>query len=91
MMSYRYHHDVMPRTTIDLSSDLIKQLKHLAADARQSMNQVVNRLLRSALKRELKVAQERSPFQWNVVPKGAPAPGFDPASRDYMDLLDESP
>ncbi len=81
----------MPRTTIDLSSDLIKQLKHLAADARQSMNQVVNRLLRSALKRELEVEQERSPFQWNVVPKGAPAPGFDPASRDYMDLLDESP
>jgi hypothetical protein len=81
----------MPRTTIDLSSDLIKQLKHLAADARQSMNQVVNRLLRSALKIELKVAQERSPFQWNVVPKGTPAPGFDPASRDYMDLLDESP
>ncbi len=81
----------MPRTTIDLSSDLIKQLKHLAADARQSMNQVVNRLLRSALKRELKVAQERSPFQWNVVSKGVPAPGFDPASRDYMDLLDERP
>ena len=81
----------MPRTTIDLSSDLIKQLKHLAADARQSMNQVVNRLLRSALKRELEVARERSPFQWNVVPKGVPAPGFDPASRDYMDLLDESP
>ena len=81
----------MPRTTIDLSSDLIKQLKHLAADARQSMNQVVNRLLSSALKRELKVAQERSPFQWNVVPKGVPTPGFDPASRDDMDLLDESP
>ncbi len=81
----------MPRTTIDLSSDLIKQLKHVAADARQSMNQVVNRVLRSALKRELEVAPERSPFQWNVVPKGAPAPGFDPASRDYMDLLDESP
>ncbi len=81
----------MPRTTIDLSSDIIKQLKHLAAEARQSMNQVVNRLLRSALKRELKVAQERSPFQWNVVPEGVPAPGFDPASRDYMDLLDESP
>ena len=81
----------MPRTTIDLSSDLIKQLKHLAADARQSMNQVVNRLLRSALRRELKVTQELSPFQWNVVPKGVPAPGFDPASRDYMDLLDERP
>ena len=81
----------MPRTTIDLSSDLIKQLKHLAADARQSMNQVVNRLLSSALKRELEVAQERSPLQWNVVPKGVPAPGFDPASRDYMDLLDERP
>ncbi len=81
----------MPRTTVDLDPDFIKQLKHLAADARQSMNQVVNRLLRSALKRELKVAQEGSPFQWNVVPKGEPAPGFDPASRDYMDLLDESP
>ncbi len=81
----------MPRTTIDLSSDLIKQLKHLAADARQSMNQVVNRLLWSALKRESKVTQERSPFQWNVIPEGVPAPGFDPASRDYMDLLDESP
>ena len=81
----------MPRTTVDLDPDLIKQLKHLAADARQSMNQVVNRLLSSALKRELKVAQERSPFQWNVVPKGVPAPGFDPASRDDMDLLDESP
>ncbi len=81
----------MPRTTVDLDPNLIKQLKRLAADARQSMNQVVNRLMRSALKRELEVAQERIPFQWNVVPKGVPAPGFDPASRDYMDLLDESP
>ncbi len=81
----------MPRTTVDLDPNLIKHLKHLAADARQSMNQVVNRLLSSALKRELEVAQERSPFQWNVVPKGVPAPGFDPASRDDMDLLDESP
>jgi len=81
----------MARTTVDLDPNLIKQLKHFAADARQSMNQVVNRLLRSAMKRELEVAQERSPFQWNVVPKGVPAPGFDPASREYMDLLDESP
>ncbi len=81
----------MPRTTVDLDPNLIKQLKHLAAEARQSMNQVVNRLLHGALKRELEVAQERSPFQWNVVPRGVPAPGFDPASRDYMDLLDESP
>ncbi len=80
----------MSRTTVDLDPNLIKQLKHLAADARQSMNQVVNRLLHSALKRELEVAQERSPFQWNVLPKGTPAPGFDPASRDYMDLLDGS-
>jgi len=80
----------MPRTTIDLDPNLIKQLKHLAADARQSMNQVVNRLLWSALTSELKATQERSPLQWNVVPKGEPAPGFDPASCDYMDLLDGS-
>ncbi|MCZ6877149.1 MAG: hypothetical protein O7G29_03300 [Acidobacteria bacterium] len=80
----------MPRTTVDLDTALIQQLKHLAADARQSMSQVVNRLLQGALKRELDLAQERGPLQWNVVPKGEPAPGFDPASRDYMDLLDKS-
>ncbi len=78
----------MARTTVDLDPNLFKQLKHLAADARQSMSHVVNRLLWSALKRELRVTQERSPFQWNVIPNGVPAPGFDPASRDYMDLLD---
>jgi len=49
MMFYLHHQDAMPRRTVDLSSDLIKQLEHLAADARQSMNQVVNRSLSSGL------------------------------------------
>jgi hypothetical protein len=27
------------------------------------------------------------PLRWHIVPAGAPAPSFDPANRNYLDLL----
>jgi len=79
----------MPRTTIDLDSVLLRELKHRAAEAGESMSRTVSRLLRIAL-REVEPARRRPKrVRWNVVPGGKPAPGFDPASRDYLDALDE--
>jgi len=79
----------MARTTVDLDSGLIRELKHVAANSGQSMSRVVNQLLRDALERSQTTVETRS-FSWHTVPDGEPALGFDPASREYLDLLDES-
>lgn len=78
----------MPRTTIDLDAALIEQLKTLAARQRISMSRLTARLLREALRREREEGGRPRPFRWQVSESG-PAPGFDPANRDYLDVLDE--
>lgn len=78
----------MTRTTIDLDAALIEELKTVAAQRRISMSRLAANLLREALRREERGDAPRRPFRWNVLPSG-PAPGFDPANRDYLDLLDE--
>ncbi len=81
----------MARTTIDLDPGLLEELKHLAARGRESMSRVANRLLRDAMLTERKARAGAPPFRWHIVPGGEPGPGFDPANRDYLDLLDEAP
>ncbi len=82
----------MSRTTLDLASGLIEELKHLAAAGRESMSRLTNRLLRRAVRDEGAAGRQRVPAaSWHVVPDGRPAAGFDPASRDYLDRLDEAP
>jgi len=80
----------MPRTTIDLESALLRELKHRAAESGESMSRTVSRLLRIALQRLGPDRPHAKRVRWNVVPDGEPAPGFDPATRGYLDLLDES-
>lgn len=79
----------MARTTIDLDAALIEELKMVAARRRISMSRLAANLLREALRREAQEQAPRRPFRWEVSESG-PAPGFDPANRDYLDLLDES-
>lgn len=79
----------MSRTTLDIDSHLIEELKHMAAEERESMSKVANRLLREALQRRRAQGGAALPLSWNVVEKGAPADGFNPATRDYLDLIDE--
>lgn len=79
----------MSRTTFDLDPGLIEELKHLAARRRESMSQAAGRLLREALRFEKKSRTPRGPLRWHVVDGACPADGFDPATRDYLDLLDE--
>jgi hypothetical protein len=81
----------MPRTTVDLEDALIRKIKHLAAESHESMSQAVNRLLLAGIASERKERKRRSPLSWQVAKRTRPAPGFDPANRDYLDLLaDES-
>lgn len=79
----------MTRTTIDLDPHLLEEIKHIAARQRESMSRVANRLLQKALRQEQETGQEARPFRWRVAEGGTLAPGFDPANRDYLDLLDD--
>lgn len=53
------------------------------------MSRLANRLLQKALREEREAAREVPPFRWRVVEGGSLAPGFDPANRDHLDLLDD--
>lgn len=79
----------MPRTTIDLDDVLLRELKHRAAESGESMGRTVSRLLRLALRDAEPARRRPKRVRWNVVADGEPAPGFDPASREYLDALDE--
>ena len=80
----------MSRTTLDIDPHVIEELKHMAAEQRESMSKVATRLLREALQREQARGVAEPPFRWNVVQDGTPAAGFDPATREYLDLIDEA-
>jgi hypothetical protein len=81
----------MPRTTVDLEDSLIRTIKHLAAESRESMSQAINRLLLAGIANEQKGRKRRSPIKWQVAGGTRPAPGFDPANRDYLDSLTDEP
>ncbi len=81
-------HD-MSRTTLDIDPHVLEELKHMAAQERTSMSKVASRLLRDALQRNRAPAAGGDPLRWHVAEEGRPAPGFDPATRDYLDLIDD--
>ena len=80
----------MSRTTLDIDPHVIEELKHMAAEQHESMSKVASRLLREALQREHARRVAEPALEWNVVENGSPAPGFEPATRDYLDLIDEA-
>jgi len=78
----------MARTTVDLDVGVIEELKRRAAASRESMSQLLNRLAREGLMRAAQTGEPER-LRWHVLEDVAPAPGFDPADRGYLDLLDE--
>jgi hypothetical protein len=92
MMYDHLHHDegdaVMSRTTVDLDPAVIRKLKVIGANGRESMSQVINRLLRNALKDRPARRQRDASIAWCIVEGGRPARGFDPSSREYLDLIE---
>jgi hypothetical protein len=92
MMYDNVHHDEravsMSRTTVDLDPAVIRRLKLIGANAGESMSRVINRLLREALKDQPARRQEEATFSWRIVEGGRPAAGFDPSSREYLDLIE---
>lgn len=81
----------MGRTTIHLDPAIVKKLKHLGADTWKSVSRLINHLLRGALREDPLGRRKDHRLAWNIVEGGRPAEGFDPASRDYLDLMDNGP
>lgn len=79
----------MSRTTLDIDPHVLEELKHMAAEERTSMSKIASRLLRDALQRSRTAVTADAPLRWHVADNGTPAPGFDPATRDYLDLIDD--
>lgn len=88
----------MRRMMVKLDPQLADELADSAADAQESMDQTVNRLLRLAIRvegqdphgpRRPEEGKATPRLSWHIVQGGAPAPGFDPADRNYLDLLAE--
>ena len=79
----------MPRTTINLEERLIREIKHLAADSRESMGQAINRLLLAAVAQQKASLISNRTIKWRVAKGARPAPDFNPANRDYLDVLAE--
>ncbi len=77
----------MPRTTVNLEPSLLREIKRLAAESGESMSQAINRLVMAALAREKLTRGQSKSLKWHVAKGAEPVPGFDPASRDYLDLL----
>ncbi len=81
----------MSRTTVDLDPVIIRKLKHIGAGSGESMSRVVNRLLRRALEERPHRHATGDDFVWRTARSSRPMEGFDPASRDYLDLIEEDP
>lgn len=78
----------MVSTKVQLDPTVLEDLQALAARSEENLDHLLNRLLRDALDRRRTPQPPTSPFQWHTVAQGEPAPGFDPAKRDYLDMLD---
>jgi hypothetical protein len=60
----------MPRTTLDIDTPLLRELKKLQAQERRSLGKIVSQLLAEALARR-KSAPELSKLQWTSRPMHA--------------------
>lgn len=79
----------MASTKVHLDPAVLEDLQALAAHSAENLDHLLNRLLREALDRRRTPQTSATRFQWHTVAQGEPAPGFDPAKRDYLDMLDE--
>lgn len=79
----------MSRTTVDLDPIIIRKLKYIGASSGESMSRVVNRLLRRALQESSHRHANQDDFVWRTAGGSRPAEGFDPASRDDLDLIEQ--
>jgi len=77
----------MSRTTVDLDPAVIRKLKVIGANGRESMSQVINRLLRNALK-DRPARRQRDASIACALSRGSASRGFDPSSREYLDLIE---
>ena len=77
----------MPGTTLYLESRLFEDLKTLAARRGLRVSQLASVLLREAVRS----ADERParPLEWETIPEGDFVPGFDPADRALLHVLDD--
>lgn len=77
----------MHRTTIPLEGLVERELRKLAAQERRSFKEIVNDLLKKALKSYQSTKTKKVVFEWHTV-DSKPAPGFDPADRStYFDII----
>jgi hypothetical protein len=60
----------MPRTTLDIDTPILRELKKLQAKERRSLGKIVSQLLAEALGRR-KAEPEAAPLQWVSRPMGA--------------------
>jgi len=61
----------MPRTTIDLDSTVLEDLRHRSAAEGKSMGEVASELLAGPLRAHADV-REQEPFRWRTQPLGRP-------------------
>lgn len=77
----------MHRTTIPLEGPVERELRRLALHEQRSFKELVNELLKRALKSYSSTKTQKNNFQWHTM-KGQPAVFFDPADRStYLDLI----
>ena len=76
------------RTTLDIDTPILKELKRIQKKRSVSMGRLVSDLLASALRTpSTEAAQKDQPFKWNVKAMGA---RVDLADRDALyDLMDK--
>jgi hypothetical protein len=79
---------IMPRTTLDLDSSVLEQLRRQARAEHKSMGQVASERLAVALREE--ALPEPEPFEWPSHPMGKPR--IDLTDKDALwRVLDEQP
>ena len=77
----------MHRTTIAIASPIERAIRRIAASERRSFKELINHLLRQALKTYRTGRKKPSEFKW-IVSHAKPVPGFDPSNRStYLDII----
>jgi len=62
---------MMARTTVDIESSVLRELKRLQKREGKSLGQLISELVAAALAHEEEDLEEARPFQWTSRPMGA--------------------
>lgn len=77
---------MMPRTTINLSENLLRQIRARAARENRSMGEIVEELLRRGIQHDVEGDYNPVLKGWS----GTPAPGIDLCDRDKLfDVMED--